>query len=62
LVAGWRARVPALQVHLRDAVVEDDLVAVRWTATGAGEAWSGTSMVRMLAGKQVESWTQWTGA
>jgi predicted SnoaL-like aldol condensation-catalyzing enzyme len=58
LVAGWRARCPDLHVRLDETIAEDGIVAVRWTVTGARAMWTGISVVRLLAGKQVESWTQ----
>jgi predicted SnoaL-like aldol condensation-catalyzing enzyme len=58
LVARWRARYPDFRVRLDDAIADEDRVAARWTATGARATWSGISVVRLLAGKQVESWTQ----
>jgi hypothetical protein len=61
LVAWWRTRYPDLHVRLEDAIAEEDIVATRWTATGDGVAWTGISVVRLLAGKQVESWTHCGG-
>ena len=73
-VAAWRRAVPNLHVHIHDEIAEEDLVAVRWTAGGSLERdfdgfpdagdraeWSGISVFRLLAGKQVESWTYWDG-
>jgi predicted SnoaL-like aldol condensation-catalyzing enzyme len=57
-VGRWRARYPDLHVRLEDAIAEDGMVAARWTAAGNGTTWAGVSVVRLLAGKQVESWTQ----
>jgi predicted SnoaL-like aldol condensation-catalyzing enzyme len=59
-VAGRRSQLPDLHVRVDDAIAEDDLVVARWTATGARTAWRGISVCRLLAGKQVESWTHWT--
>jgi predicted SnoaL-like aldol condensation-catalyzing enzyme len=58
LVAGWRARWPDLHIRLDVLIAEGDIVAARWTATGGDVKWTGISIVRLLAGKQVESWTQ----
>jgi steroid delta-isomerase-like uncharacterized protein len=73
-VAAWRRAVPDLHVQIHDEIAEEDLLAVRWTAGGSlggdfdgfGDAgdraeWSGISVFRLLAGKQVESWTYWDG-
>jgi predicted ester cyclase len=60
LVAGRRAQLPDLHVRIDDAIAEHDLIAARWTASGASGTWRGISVCRLLAGKQVESWTQWT--
>jgi predicted ester cyclase len=63
-VRASRSAFPDLRVDMHDDLAEQDLVAIRWTASGteAGGgrlAWSGISVFRLLAGKQVESWTQW---
>jgi hypothetical protein len=60
LVACQRAGAPDLHVRIDDAIADQDLLAARWIATGARGAWRGISVCRLLAGKQVESWTQWT--
>jgi predicted ester cyclase len=66
LVLRSRETFPDLRVDINDGLAEDDLVAIRWTASGTGSSgapveWSGISVFRLLAGKQVESWTQWDG-
>jgi predicted ester cyclase len=69
-VAAWRRAFPDLHVQIHAELAEDDLVAARWTASGAHQdgpgsgrrvEWSGISVFRLLAGKQVESWTYWDG-
>jgi predicted SnoaL-like aldol condensation-catalyzing enzyme len=59
LVERRRERFPGLQVRVDDALADEDLLAARWTATGVGGTWRGISVIRTLAGKHVESWTQW---
>jgi hypothetical protein len=59
LVKAQRADLPDLHVRIDDAIAEEDLVAARWTATGCRGTWRGISVCRLVAGKQVESWTQW---
>jgi predicted SnoaL-like aldol condensation-catalyzing enzyme len=51
---------PHLQVKLEDQVAEDDRVATRWHATtnGTTPRYAGISIVRLLAGKQVDSHTE----
>jgi steroid delta-isomerase-like uncharacterized protein len=74
VVAAWRRAFPDLHVQIQAEVAEDDLVAARWTASGVYEGdlpgrpatgervvWSGVSVFRLLAGKQVESWSYWDG-
>ena len=73
-VSELRQAYPDLEVRIDDVVAEDDRVVARWTATAtppgdsngapAGDGrlrWSGVSVFRMLAGRQVESWTYWSG-
>lgn len=73
-VSEVREAYPDLEVRIDDVVAEDDRIATRWTATGTPARdsdgapppghrlhWSGVSVFRMLAGRQVESWTYWTG-
>ena len=73
LVASRRSAHPDLHVKIVDQVAEDDRVATRWQATsgapganGADAAGTrccaGISIVRLLAGKQVDSHTEYTQA
>jgi hypothetical protein len=48
-------------VRIDDELAEEDRVVTRWTATTSRHEWNGVSVFRMLAGRQVESWTYWTG-
>jgi hypothetical protein len=56
LVSSRRSRYPDRYVWIDDQIAEDDRVAVRWGTPG----YPGISMVRFLAGKQVESHTEYT--
>ena len=67
LVAWGRRSHPDLYVKIEDQVAEDDRVATRWRAApkapvaGAAAAvsvYAGISIVRLLAGKQVDSHTE----
>ena len=67
LVASRRDACPNLHVRILDQVAEDDRVATRWQATSgprtAGASvrcCAGISIVRLLAGKQVDSHTEYT--
>jgi SnoaL-like domain len=64
LVAEGRRAHPGLYVKIDDQIAEDDRVATRWramTAPDGGPAgYAGISVVRLLAGKQVESHTEYT--
>ena len=67
LVASRRGACPDLHVRILDQIAEDDRVATRWratTGTGAPGApvhtCEGISIVRLLAGKQVDSHTEYT--
>ena len=67
LVASRRSACPDLHVRILDQVAEADRVATRWQATSrtrpAGESvrsCEGISIVRLLAGKQVDSYTEYT--
>ena len=63
---------PYLYVKVEDQIAEDDRVAIRWqaahasgdraaTPSGAGtRRYAGISIVRLLAGKQVDSYTECT--
>ena len=59
LVLRGRRVYPDLYVKIEDQIAEEDRVVVRWRATvgtarGRVECWSGVSIVRLLAGKQVD--------
>jgi SnoaL-like polyketide cyclase len=56
LVSTRRSLYPDRYVCIGDQIAEDDRVAVRWRTPG----YSGISIVRFLAGKQVESHTEYT--
>jgi predicted SnoaL-like aldol condensation-catalyzing enzyme len=73
LVTSHRRDHPSLYIKIEDQIAEDDLVVTRWQATttapGAqpANAWAGRitccagiSVVRLLAGKQVDSRTEYT--
>jgi predicted ester cyclase len=62
-VSALREAYPDLEVRIDDQLAEDDRVVTRWTASGGrlGDV-SGVSVFRMLAGRQVESWTYWNGS
>jgi predicted ester cyclase len=64
LVARGRRAHPDLYVKIDDQIAEDDRVATRWRATtshtGRSACYAGISIVRLLAGKQVESHTEYT--
>jgi len=69
LVESRRRAHPGLWVKIEDQVAEDDRVVTRWQATtGAASAdaggyapfCSGISIIRLLAGKQVDSHTELT--
>ena len=59
---------PNLYVKIEDQVAEDDRVATRWLATAVAPGsptdrtplYAGISVIRLLAGKQVDSHTQYT--
>jgi hypothetical protein len=72
-VACGRRAHPDLYIKIDDQIAEDDRVATRWRATtiapggrartvpaGRTPCYVGISIVRLLAGKQVESHTQYT--
>ena len=56
MVSRRRSRYPDRYVWIDDQIAEDDRVAVRWRTPG----YSGISIVRFLAGRQVESHTEYT--
>ena len=71
LVASGRRAHPDLYVKIDDQIAEDDRVATRWRATtkapvgragrtGRTPCYAGISIIRLLAGKQVESHTEYT--
>jgi hypothetical protein len=73
LVSRGRRAHPDLYVKIEDQIAEDDRVATRWRATtGAPVAraattpgdgapcYAGISIIRLLAGKQVDSYTEYT--
>jgi SnoaL-like polyketide cyclase len=67
LVSSRRLAYPDLYVKIEERIAEYDLVAIRWRATAgldaarpvirSPECWSGISVIRLLAGKQVEAHT-----
>ncbi|MFL5859638.1 MAG: ester cyclase [Solirubrobacteraceae bacterium] len=59
LVSSGRQAHPGLYVKIGDQIAEDDLVVMRWRATedAAGGGCSGISIVRLLAGRLVDSHT-----
>jgi tripartite-type tricarboxylate transporter receptor subunit TctC len=71
-VSGQRRAHPGLHVHIEDQVAEDDRVVTRWLATTMGPGGepagslryvpfcAGISIIRLLAGKQVDSRTECT--
>ena len=59
LVSWGRRAYPDLYVKIEDQIAEDDRVATRWRAT-ADECYVGISIIRLLAGKQVDSHTEFT--
>ena len=62
LVSSRRSAHPDLHVKIVDQIAEDDRVATRWRATSTGpvRCCAGISIVRLLAGKQVDSHTEYT--
>ena len=73
LVAHGRRAHPDLYVKIDDQIAEDDRVATRWRAMTAAPVpvattaparrtpcYAGISIIRLLAGKQVESHTEYT--
>lgn len=66
LVSKHRLAYPDLYIKIEDQIAEHDLVAMRWRATAtqttsdatAGpRCWAGISVIRLLAGKQVDAHT-----
>jgi predicted SnoaL-like aldol condensation-catalyzing enzyme len=64
LVASGRRAHPDLYIKIDDQIAEGDRVATRWRATtapnGRTPCYVGISIIRLLAGKQVESHTEYT--
>ncbi len=64
MVACGRRAHPDLYVKMEDLIAEDDRVAIRWRATmapaGRAVGYAGISVIRLLAGKQVDSHTEYT--
>jgi predicted ester cyclase len=58
LVSRGRRAYPDLYVKIEDQIAEEDRVATRWRAT-ATECYAGISIIRLLAGKQVDSHTRY---
>src|SRR5215218_3482938 len=52
----FRGTFPDLHIEFDQLVGEGDLVAARWTATGAAVRWSGTDVYRLSEGRIVEWW------
>lgn len=72
LVSSRRGAYPDLYVKIEDQIAEDDRVVTRWQATATtletlptGDParctrwWRGISIIRLLAGKQVDSHTEY---
>jgi limonene-1,2-epoxide hydrolase len=71
LVSSRRRTHPDLHVKIEDQIAEEDRVVTRWRATSAAPAaragstgrtpcYAGISVVRLLAGKLVDSHTEYT--
>jgi predicted ester cyclase len=62
LVSSGRRALPDLYIKIDDQIAEDDRVATRWRATSTDrtQCYAGISIVRLLAGKQVDSHTEFT--
>jgi predicted SnoaL-like aldol condensation-catalyzing enzyme len=69
LVSSGRRAYPDLYIKIDDQIAEDDRVVVRWRATAATVVTpgqpprvarvAGVSIVRLLAGKQVDARSEW---
>jgi predicted ester cyclase len=61
-VSSGRRAHPDLYIKIDDQIAEDDRVATRWRATSTDrtQCYAGISIVRLLAGKQVDSHTEFT--
>ena len=72
LVSSHRGAHPDLYIKIEDQIAEDDRVVTRWCATTAGSqlaraalaeptpCCAGITIIRLLAGKQVDEHTQYT--
>jgi predicted SnoaL-like aldol condensation-catalyzing enzyme len=73
LVSSRRRAHPSLYIKIEDQIAEDDLVVTRWQATTTAPGvqpataralripcCAGISIIRLLAGKQVDSRTEYT--
>jgi predicted ester cyclase len=60
LVSSQRRAHPDLYVKIDDQIAEDDRVVTRWQATAPTSCFAGISIIRLLAGKQVDSHTEYT--
>lgn len=60
LVSSHRRAHHDLCIKIEDQVAEEDRVVTRWRATAARRSYSGISIIRLLAGKQVDSHTEST--
>jgi steroid delta-isomerase-like uncharacterized protein len=73
LVVARRSAHPDLHVKVEDQIAEEDRVVTRWRATatapaardcgvpaGRAPCYEGISIIRLLAGKQVDSHTEYT--
>ena len=64
LVSSSRRAHPDLHVKIEDQIAEEDRVVTRWHATtraataGRTRCYAGISIIRLLAGKQVDSHTE----
>lgn len=67
LVIAHRRTYPDLYIKIEDEIAEHDLVVLRWRATattartgassGCLRCWTGISVIRLLAGRQVDTYT-----
>jgi len=67
LLIAHRLSHPDLYIKIEDEIAEDDVVVIRWRATGTTSAtraandylqwWSGISVIRLVAGRQVDAYT-----
>jgi predicted ester cyclase len=60
LVSSQRRAHPDLYVKIDDQIAEDDRVVTRWQARAPTPCFEGISIIRFLAGKQVDSHTEYT--